>query len=336
MSRYDTLAPAEIAAFEEARALSIHGDVHAARAAFERLFEAAPDNVLIGTWLQECELGALDADLHDAASARTALATRFENLAAESPTVANLVLFARVAPNRDAAAAALDRAEQIDPRCAWVHYGRAYLAAEVSDWSAARAHIRAAKEADPGHLWTFWLEAWIATRTASLDEAVSALSGFVEHAETDPRVTPRLLDDLRLDLALVWILRDEPRKARTLVARVDAHAVDTARRLAALASIEQALGQLGPALAAAEAAEQASPTDLLPVVQQALLYDEWLGDDAKAEAAWRRVLEMARNSSELTAVLERTRAGVRLERFASLRSPRKQTADARTRERDPR
>jgi hypothetical protein len=55
-------------------------------------------------------------------------------------------------------------------------------------------------------------------------------------------------------------------------------------------------------------------------VQQALLYDEWLDDPVRAEAAWRRVLAIARSSSELTSVLERTRAGVRIERFEAQRA----------------
>lgn len=316
VSRYDTLAPLDLAAFSEARALSVDGEVHEARAAFERLYESAPDNVGVGIWCQETELAAAIADIHDEAEARAALAAHWDAAARERPTVAAWVLAARVAPDRARALAALDTAEALDPHCAWVHYGRAFLAAQASEWPVARLHIERAKAADPGHLWTFWLEAWMSTRTGSLDEAASALLGFVERAADDPRIQPRLLDDLRLDLALVWTLRAEPHKARDLVEAVDPRSVDVARRLSAISSVEQALGELGPALAAAEAAERAAPGEILPVVQQALLFDEWLGDAVKAEAAWRRVLELAQASSELTAVLERTRAGVRLERFA--------------------
>jgi len=120
----------------------------------------------------------------------------------------------------------------------------------------------------------------------------------------------------------VWTLTGEPRDARELVLEVDPNGPDAARRFAALALVRQALGDLKGALAAAEDAERVSPDDMLPVVQQALLYDEWLEDDVRAEAAWKRALAMARSSTRLVSVLERTRAGVRLERFAAARAKR--------------
>jgi len=325
VSRYDALAPLSLAEFELARESFVAGDVHAALPAFEHLFGRLSNNILVGIWLQESELAALlaasGADRADAAaSLRDAFSARWAQIAAEKPTVANLVLAARVAPTPQESARLLAAAEALDPACAWIPYARAWMAAQASDWSAAREGIARAKAIDPGHVWTYWLEAWMTTRSGAVGDAASALLAFVERAGEDARVQPRLLAESQLDLAMVWTLLDEPDRAHELVLAVDPRWVDAARRLLALAAIEQALENLAPALAAAEAAEEVVPGDVLPVLQQALLYDEWLADPVRAEAAWRRVLEMARSSTELTAVLERTRAGVRIERFEAARA----------------
>ncbi|MBL8857840.1 MAG: hypothetical protein JNL28_04960 [Planctomycetes bacterium] len=311
-TRFDALEPARLVEFRKARAHFVNHEYAAARDGFAALFAQDPENVIVGIWQQECEFALLpDAPEISARWARRAL---------EQPTVANHVLAARVATDTTARLDHLQAAEALDPRCAWVEYGRAYTAASAGDWPLARESLARAKAADPGHLWTFWLEAWIATRTASLETAASALSGFLARAVDDPRVEPRLVDDARLDLALVWTLSDEPRKARPLIDAVDPNGPDALRRLTALALVEQALGDLKGALDAAGTAERLAPGEILPIVQQALLYEEWLGDDERAEAAWGRALALARSSTRLVSVLERTRAGVRLERFAAARA----------------
>lgn len=311
-TRFDALEAHQQAEFRAARQAFETQNFEAARAAFERLLVADPENVCIGTWFQECEFALGD-------SAET-IAQRWAERAISVQSAPNEVLAARVATSPEERAAALARAEAIDARCAWIHYARAFDSAAVSEWSDARAHIARAKEADPGHVWTFWLEAWISTRTGSLEEAASALLGFIEVAREDPRIPRALLDQSRLDLALVWTLYDEPGDARDLLAEVDPNGPEAGRRFEAIALVRQALGDLKGALAAAQEAERVSPDDILPIVQQALLYDEWLQDEVRAEEAWKRVLEMARDSTRLVSALERTRASIRLERFAAERA----------------
>lgn len=329
-SRYDALPEADRAEFTVARARLAAGEVHEARAAFQRLFEADPDNVMFGIWLQEADLRATRAEMGDEARAAADLSRRFAEEANARPTAANCVLAARLCADAAEAESWLARAERAAPDCAWVPYARAFVAARASDWPVARRELERARELDPGHLWSWWLDAWIATRTSSLDDAASLLEGFVERAEKDPRVEPRLLSEARLDLALVWTLRGDSRDARALLARVDPDDVDVARRLGALAAVEQALGELDEALAAVRAAAEAAPEDLLPAVQEALLCEEWLDDPVRAEEAWKRVLDKARNSPQVTSVLERTRATIRLERFAARRAG--PPTDARPRE----
>jgi tetratricopeptide (TPR) repeat protein len=311
-SRYDALEASQLADFRAARTAFEAHDFATAHDAFERLLAADPENICIGTWLEECEFAAGETP--------AAITERWAERARQAPSVANEVLAARVATDAEARDAALARAEAIDRHCAWIHHARAFAAASISDWPAARKHIAAAKEADPGNLWTYWLSAWIATRTETIEEVASALAGFIERARDDPRIARTLLDSARLDLALVWTLYDEPRDARDLLAEVDPNGPDAARRLLALAQIRQALGDLKGALAAAEDAEKTAPDDILPVVQQAVLFEEWMHDDVRAEEAWKRALEMARSSTKLVSVLERTRASIRLERFAAARA----------------
>lgn len=311
-TRFDALEPAQLTAFRAARAHFVAHDFAAARDAFAALLEADAENVILGVWQQESEF-ALGLDASE-------ISARWIKRSTDLPTVANHVLAARVTPAVTARLERLAAAEALDPQCAWVYYGRAFTAAAAADWPRTREELERAKAADPGHLWSYWLEAWMATRTASLETAASLLSGFLARAEDDPRIETRLVDDSRLDLALVWTLSDEARKARALVDAVDPRGPDALRRLTALALVEQALGDLKGALAAAEEAEKLAPDEILPIVQQALLYDEWLEDDARAEAAWSRALALARSSTRLISVLERTRAGVRLERFAAERA----------------
>lgn len=315
-TRYDALEPGQLDDFRAARAAFEAHDFQTARAGFERLLAEDPENICIGVWQEECEfaLGETPA----------AIAARWAARAQASPSVANEVLAARVAVDPGVRSAALARAETLDPQCAWIHNARAFDAASVADWPSARKHITAAKEADPGNLWTHWLAAWIATRTERIAEVSSALSGFVEAATDDPRIPRTMLDSARLDLALVWSLDDEPRDARALLESVDPNGPDAARRLEALAQVRQALGDLKGALESAEEAEKIASDEILPVVQQAVLFEEWMHDDARAEAAWRRALEMARNSTKLGSVLERTRASIRLERFAAERAKKAQ------------
>lgn len=315
-SRFDALAEPDLAPFAAARARFDAGEIAAARAAFERLAAQDPDNVLVGSWLQECEIEL-------AASEGTTLRSIAEHWAAAAslhPSAGRLVLAARVDPDPKSAEVLLERAEVLDKNCAWVSYGRAFLAAQAGDYTEARKQVARAVQADPGHLWARWLEAWILARSGTVEEGIGALQAWLDRARDDVRVESRLVNEAELDLALLWVLDDEPDKARKSLEAVDARKVDVARRLEAVACIEQGLHDVKRALAAAEAAGKAAPAELLPALQVAILHDEWLDDPVAAEADWNRVLKMARASSELSSVLQRTRASVRLERFAARRA----------------
>jgi predicted Zn-dependent protease len=248
-------------------------------------------------------------------SALDELRQRYRRAAEEKPTVAHLVLAARLESDEPAAVLLLDRAQAIDPRCAWIHYARAWFAARANRWPDVKAEIASAKEADPGHMPTRWLDAWMLSRGGDLHEAIPALEAWLDKARGDTRLDPRMVREAELDLALLSILDGDPKRARDILEQLRDTEVDPGRKWGALAPTEQALDREREALAAAQRAEQLDPGEILPVVQQAILYESWLGDADAAEAAWTRALALARSSSDLGALLERVRARVHVERL---------------------
>lgn len=296
-----------------------------------------PENIPVGIWLQEAEIAL--ASPRAARAARTegttaavdgvpdALRERYRARAEEergvvgARSVASLVLAARVEPDPLAAQVLLDRGETLDPRCAWCSYGRAFLAARAGDWAEVRTRIARAKAADPGHMPTLWLETWMLSRSGNLPEAIVSLDTWIEAAQDDPRIDPRLVSEARLDRALLAVLDGDPKNAREILEEIEAdERIDPARLAMIRAGAEQEIGEPEAALAASQAAERLRPNDLDPIIQQALLHEMWLDDPYAAEADWTRALSLSRSDPALGSLLERARARVRLERIAAARA----------------
>jgi tetratricopeptide (TPR) repeat protein len=352
-SRYDHLPEAIEDRFADARASFDRGELEAARLAFQRLAQELPDNVVLGVWQQEAEIAlaaqasaasraaAADAPPSGAAPAKAdpaaaqadagtpaapadpppaqELTDRYASAAAASPTVTRLVLAARLEPDDAKARAWLDRAGELDPRCAWVHYGRAWLAAKRSAWDDVRQALQYAEECDAGHMPTRWLSAWMLARGGRVAQAISAFETWVAKAEEDPRVDARLLLEARLDLAILYVLDGDAGRAQSVIEGLDPSHPTTAREELIVAAAAQAEEQLDVALAAARRAAELAPGEILPLVQQALLAELWLDDPAAAEVAWTQVLAISRNAPDVSSLLERMRARVRLERHRRAR-----------------
>lgn len=324
-SPYDVLTPQQLLAFAEARAAFEQGRFDEAAAEFRALCAHAPSNVPAAVWLQEVELA--QAALHpDASAAVDELRQRYRTDAEAQPSVVRFVLAARVEPDAPAATLLLGRAEELDADCAWVHYGAAFLAARASDWPGARVRVARASEAEPGHLPARGLEAWLLAQGGDARVGITALERWLARARVDVTIPTSLVRAAEIDLALLYTRDGDPERAAQILAMLPEDASDAGRRLTLRAVTEQELGRDMRALAAAREAEAASPGELLPVVQQALLHDLWLEDPAAAEAAWIRVLGMSRSDRELDGLLELLRARVRLERLqlareASARRP---------------
>jgi Tfp pilus assembly protein PilF len=305
-SRYDVL-PADAAdGFRGARARLLAGDAAGARGALLPLVRAHPECVPLGLWWQEAEIAAGDqADLGRAS----------DELAAAAPSAATLVLAARAQADPQTARERLDRAEQLDPDCPWVHYGRAHLAAQQGDWAAARAALDRALAADPGQLFALRLRTWMLARDGAVEDARAELAGWLERAGNDERLPPRMVADARIDLALLDLQRGEVGDAADSLARLDPALVEPWRFHAVRACVRQEQGDLDAALDDVLAARAAAPQELLPAVQEAVLREEFLRDPARAAQAWREARALAAARDDLPAAFETLRSRVRVERL---------------------
>jgi tetratricopeptide (TPR) repeat protein len=294
---------------------------------FDRQARENPDNVSVGLWLQETELellasgstvspvlNALEGNTDQASLLRVHYAARNS----EAPSVVGYLLAARLETDALSAVNLLEQALELDPSCAWAHYGLAHAVlnrrTEVDRWRLARASLVRALEIDPGHLRARRLEGWMYAQEGTLEEAAWSLQTWLIATTGDPRVTREARVEVELDMALVWIQRGHAKQARELLFTQEGEPHQRERRLAILAVAEHELGNLEASLDAARRAEDASPGSLLPVVQQALIHQFGMLDPAAAEAEWGRVRDRASEGSDPAGSLFNLRALVELER----------------------
>jgi len=299
----------------------------AAWAQFDRLARENPDNIEVGLWLQETELELLAAGsrvspvlnaLAGAQDSGSELREYYRTRVSESPSVVGFLLEARLETDAIAAEIQLQDALALDPACAWAHYGLAHAVLRdrfrMDRWRAARASLLRALELDPGHLRARRLEGWMYAQEGSLDEAAWSLQTWLIATTGDPRVTHAARVEVELDMALVWIQRGHAKQARELLITQEGESHQRERRLAILAVAEHELDNLEASLDAARRAEDAAPGALLPVVQQALIHQFGMLDQAAAQAEWERVREQASEGSDPAGSLYNLRALVELER----------------------
>lgn len=304
-----------------------------AHALLSLLAKENPENILIGSWLQEVELelmaGGTPADPELAELAREeepaeALRRRYAQRSMDSPSVARFVLAARLETDVFASKHLLERALDLDPDCAWAHYAMAHALlrdkSEEDRWRQARESLDLALANDAGHLGARRLEAWMLVQEGAIREARFAVEAWLEATENDARVASSERIEVELDLALIEVLDGDASDARKRLAQLEGSSVGRARRLSILAASDQAMGDLLGALDAARRAEGATDEGVLPLVQQALLYEYYLGDLESAEAKWEEVIERARGTDDLSTLLQGLRAQVMLERAEARRA----------------
>jgi len=298
------------------------------------LASAQPGNIQIGTWLQELELKLIEEGLAQDEPELASIAAEDEPFAAlrrtyaqraeSTPSAPAFVLAARLEEDAIAAERLLRRAIEIDSECSWAHYGRAHALlrnkGEEDRWQASRTALSRALEIEPGHLAARRLQSWMLVQEGAIDEATSALETWLEATRGDLRVAEDERVEVSLDLAMTLVLAGSSGAARDLLVSLEGTSVARARRLMILAAAEQALGDQLAALDAARRAEGAAETGVLPLVQQALLYQYFIGDLEAAEAEWNEVLERARSEPDLSTLLEGFRAQVMLERATARRA----------------
>lgn len=309
-SKYDVLSPEARAQAVRARAKLDAGDREGARAEIAELARANPDHVALAIWLQELDFSAAAPD------AKAGIDAAARELAEREPTVVHLLLAARLDPNPGEARATLEKAQQLDRDCAWTHYALAHLEAKLSHWPQAQREVARAVAIDPGHVPARRLEAQILARNGQRGEAIRALHAWLDATRDDPLVDSPTRVLAELDLAQLQLLEGNESAAREVLLGLASDPTDAVRRQCLLAAVEQALGHPDRALTAARDAEARDANAPLPLEQQAILQEHALSDPAAARRAWERVLEIARNTGDLGALILSLRARVALERAA--------------------
>jgi len=305
-SAYDRIEGPLRARFLDARGQFLAGDVAQARANFERLLDEAPDTIPFGIWWQECEaaLGGVDV-----------LRSRTEERAVLRPGVGADLLAARAQTDEIQAEIWLARAEARDPDCAWIHHGRAFLAMRAGGMDEARLALERALAADPGHLDARRLEVRMLVRDGATEAARMRLAGWIARADDDPRILPRDLADAQLDFALLSLAAVEVDDAELALGTLDPDYVEPWRLAAAEACVAHERGDYALARRRVEDARASAPREILPAVQEALLFDDAEPDPFRARAAWVAVRELAATSDDLLGAFETLRARVRIERL---------------------
>lgn len=324
---YSTFDDALRAALEVALEHFEAGRFEAAWSLLDPLAREQPDNIEVGLWLQETELELLTAGssvspvlvaLEGHSDPGATLRAYYRERVTDSPSVAGYLLAARLETDAIAAENLLESALELDPTCAWAHYGLAHAVLRnrprVDRWRAARGSLVRALELDPGHPRARRLEGWMYAQEGTLEEAAWSLQTWLIATTGDARVTSAARVEVELDMALVWIQRGYAKQARDLLFTRQGEPHQRERRLAILAVAEHELGHLEAALDAARRAEDAAPGSLLPVVQQALIHQFGMLDPAAAEAEWTRVIERASEGGDAADSLHNLRALVELER----------------------
>ena len=313
---YDHLPPVEQQRVVRARELLEDEQLERARAVLAEVLVRRPQNMPVGSLLQDVDLLLAESAAGGALS-RSDLAREALAEARAAPSPVRLLLAARIAPDPDLARGLMDEALELDPDCAWAHYAVAWSLATQSEWGEARERLQIALLLDPGHLPARRLEAGLMARDAD-PHAQEAFERWLEISEGNPLVDPAARIAALLDLAQLHLLGGRERRAREVLLSIAEEDSSSARQQCLLAAAEQVGGHRRRALAAAERGAEADPGDPLPVVQQALLLEGEFDDPVAAREAWSRVLELSRESSDLAAVILGMRARVALERSAGL------------------
>ncbi len=327
---YGRFEDGERTTFAEARRLMDSGERMGALGLLRELCAGGPDNLEAGAWLQDLEAellrdgvdvlagtgkGGHSLKVHTAADVlRLAYAERAD----VEPTVASFVLAARAETDVIAALNLLGKAIELDPTCAWAHYGRSHVLLQDrtrSDrWGLAREALDKALQFDFGHLRARRLEAWMAAEEGSRATAEAQIARWIDAAEGDPRVAQGELSDARQDLALLLLLKGEDSRARRMLEDLEGDPTHRQRRLMLLTV---ALQEGGNELAALDAAMSAQGAEraatALPLVQEALLLELFLGRPEEAQERWKDVAELSEDTTNMAELIQGLRARVRLE-----------------------
>ncbi|MFT7669434.1 MAG: Tfp pilus assembly protein PilF [Planctomycetota bacterium] len=293
-----------------------------ARTSFASLTSRAQGDIAVAIWQQESRLAwaerraSLIPGITDAAeSNRVELREYYREEAKSRPSSLAYFLAARIEDDFLAAQLLLKEALEIDPQMAWAHYALAHLAANSGDWVTARSELKRTFELQADHLPSIRLYGWLQAEAGKTESAILALESWLERSQEDLLATDSIRNQVKLDLALAYTSNGDEGDALKLLKSLKLDGADEARRLTALAVIEQGRENYPAARRALQAAQVVEPESLLPFVQEALLCEFWLADVDRARELWSHVIMLASDSEELSAGMQGFRAEFHLQRL---------------------
>ncbi len=326
--------------FDRARQQMNAGDWQGAHERLEALIEEFPDTLDLGFAMQDVQaqllaqgrLTGMQEGLNKPSLAGPSepLGTALQQLdpgsilkfwyarrAALFPSVASMVLAARVEPDSAQALVWLDRALALDQSCAWAHYGRAYALLGLRDqyrWRNSREALARALALDPSHVLARRMEAWMLAQEGVTGHAAIALERWLIATEFDPRVGHKSRVEARLDLARIWLMDGDVDPALRELRSMEGEAYDRERRLLLLAVALTEEGDAEGALSVVRQAGLIPGVGVLPRVQEAMLLEHWFEDGKGALVLWNQIMEEASESSDPAGLLQAFRARVAVER----------------------
>ena len=203
---------------------------------------------------------------------------------------------------------------------AWAHASR-------GRYPEARTALERAFALDPGHLPSIRLDGALQARAGEEGRAVQALESWLERSLSDPTIDPRERATVRLDLAILLTLEDDPAAALKLLEAVEPGAPPREARVELVrAAAYHALGATEEARRAVRFAREASPDELFALVDEAMLAAR-RGDPEGERAAWTQALAIAERErasspedpgpADFRSILVRLQALTRLSRLGA-------------------
>jgi len=305
-----SLDPSVVEILESARERLDAGDWSGAGDRYANLAAMYPEDPWLAVLHQEARYAALDVD---SADLEANLRSSYRKVAEDDTTLLNLLLAARAEDDAYAALNLADRALALDPDFAWGHYARAHALTQLGRTTEARKEVERAVVLDSSLLPAWRLLAWLRSQAGERDAAIATWRAWLGAAAEDPRVS----SDVRLEAVCdLGVLLVRAKRYEEAVILLDEATLDSSGRSSSvLAAAAVEIGDVEEALAAVRVARGRDFEELLFVVQEALLLERRSPHSAEAHAAWEDVVERTQGATDLSALLQRTRAEAHLQRM---------------------
>jgi tetratricopeptide (TPR) repeat protein len=293
------------------------GDVAGASDRYSSLVAAHPDDPWLAVLYQETRYRFAQGLREDEAELLVEnLRGSYREKAEASPTAMNLLLAARSETDSYAALYLAERAIALDPGFAWGRYARAYALSRLGKMEAAKSEVEQAIKLDAGLLPAWRLLAWLRSRAGERDAAIVTWSAWLDAVEGDPRISAAARSEAIGDLGILLVRAKRHEEAMLLLDAALSDEMEVpeliSRSSSVLAAAASEAGALEEALAALRVARASDPEELLFVVQEALLQERLTPHSVAAHTAWNEVIEQTQGATNISALLQRTRAEAHL------------------------